>query len=39
MILNKYGEIVKIYIQDIPDRYPNAKLDTYVIMPNHVHII
>ncbi|RKY35840.1 MAG: hypothetical protein DRP78_05095, partial [Candidatus Omnitrophota bacterium] len=39
MILNKYGEIIKICISDIPNRYPNAKLDTYVIMPNYVHVI
>ena len=39
MILNKCGEIIKICIQDISNKYPNAKLDTYVIMPNHVHII
>ncbi|RKY34778.1 MAG: transposase [Candidatus Omnitrophota bacterium] len=39
MVLNKYGEIVEIYIQDISNKYPNAKLDTYIIMPNHVHII
>ena len=39
MVLNKHGEIVKTCINDIPIKYPNAKLDTFIIMPNHAHII
>ncbi|MBU4305356.1 MAG: hypothetical protein KJ893_07030 [Candidatus Omnitrophica bacterium] len=39
MVLNKYGEILKTCINDIPIKYPNVKLDTYIIMPNHVHCI
>ncbi|MDD4203125.1 MAG: hypothetical protein PHQ52_06630 [Candidatus Omnitrophica bacterium] len=39
MILNKYGKIAKKHWTSIPNRYPNVKLDKYIIMPNHVHLI
>ena len=37
--LSKAGEIVKKAIDNIPIKYENVKLDSYVIMPNHIHII
>ena len=37
--LTPYGEIVDEWIQKIPEKYPEASVDSYVIMPNHVHIL
>ena len=36
--LTEYGKIVEEVINNIPDRFP-AKIDRYVIMPNHFHLI
>ncbi len=36
--LTAYGKIVEKTIQTIPERY-RVTIDTYVIMPNHVHLI
>ena len=35
--LSPYGEIVDRWIQKIPEKYPQASVDCYVIMPNHIH--
>jgi len=37
MRLNACGEIAKTCWQAIPDHYAMARIDEYVIMPNHVH--
>ena len=37
--LSPYGEIVARWIQKIPEKYPEASVDRYVIMPNHIHIL
>jgi REP element-mobilizing transposase RayT len=37
IILNECGKIVQRYWQEIPNHYPNVKLDQWVIMPNHIH--
>ena len=37
--LTETGEIVKEAIENIPIKYENIKLDSFVIMPNHIHII
>ncbi len=37
MVLNKFGKIVEKYWVEIPEHYPNVKLDVYQIMPNHLH--
>ena len=37
--LTPYGEIVDRWIQKIPEKYPKAFVDCYVIMPNHIHIL
>ena len=37
--LSHIGETVKIAIENIPEFYPNVKIDKYVIMPNHIHMI
>ncbi|ARC86427.1 transposase [Clostridium argentinense] len=37
--LSDIGNIVDISINNISKYYPNAKIDKYIIMPNHIHII
>jgi putative transposase len=37
MILNEWGEIAKKYLQEIPGHFDNAKIDEFVVMPNHIH--
>lgn len=37
MRLNAYGDVVAECWQAIPDHFPHATLDAFVIMPNHVH--
>ena len=37
--LSYYGKIADKYINQLNDYYENIKVDRYVIMPNHVHII
>lgn len=37
MNLNHIGNICKNYWMEIPEHYPEADLDLFVIMPNHVH--
>ncbi|MBE6535100.1 MAG: transposase [Ruminococcaceae bacterium] len=36
--LTDYGKIAENVIRNIPERY-NITVDTYVIMPNHIHLI
>ena len=38
-ILSEYGIILDRCINEIPNHYSQTKIDKYVIMPNHVHII
>jgi REP element-mobilizing transposase RayT len=35
--LNRYGETVNQCWRDLPRHYRNCSLDSFVIMPNHVH--
>ncbi len=37
--LNDFGEIVDDEIQKISTRYCDVKVDNYVIMPNHIHLL
>ena len=37
--LSPYGRIVDDAISQIPSNYPAIKIDNYVVMPNHVHIL
>src|SRR5437016_1224722 len=37
MLLNEYGDIVQACWDEIQAHFPNAKLDPFVVMPNHVH--
>ena len=35
----QYGEIAREQLLSLENRYPNLKIDQYVIMPNHIHAI
>ena len=37
--LSKYGIIAEKQLLDLENRYKTIKIDKYVIMPNHIHII
>lgn len=37
MGINEYGNIVKACWDDIQNHYQHVELDTFVIMPNHLH--
>ena len=37
--LSEYGKTIKFEIENISERYPTLKVDNYVIMPNHIHLI
>ncbi len=37
--LTRYGEIAEKYIKQLNDFYDNISVDSYVIMPNHIHIM
>ncbi|RYD76098.1 MAG: transposase, partial [Sphingobacteriales bacterium] len=37
IILNETGKIAHKYWQEIPQHFPNCKLDEFIVMPNHVH--
>jgi putative transposase len=38
-VLNELGKSVKHILENIPVLYPYVKLDYYVIMPDHIHLI
>lgn len=37
MLLNDSGEMVNEVWRLLPNQYPNIEMDTYTIMPNHLH--
>ncbi|UOO37521.1 transposase [Oscillospiraceae bacterium CM] len=37
--LSDYGIIAEKTLFEIPKRYPHVRVDKYVIMPNHIHLI
>ena len=37
MNLSEIGKIARFFWDDIPQHYPFVKLDTFVVMPDHVH--
>ncbi|MEA3316722.1 MAG: hypothetical protein U9R54_02070 [Bacteroidota bacterium] len=39
MQLSEIGENAKKYLIGIPQRFDYAKLDEFVVMPNHIHAI
>ncbi len=38
-VLRPFGEIAEKELLDLENRYENIKIDKYVIMPNHIHVI
>ena len=37
--LSEMGETVEQTVLEIPSHYPNVKVDKYIVMPNHIHLI
>lgn len=37
--LYKFGKIIKDEIEKINEKYENIKINEYIIMPNHIHMI
>lgn len=37
--LTKYGKITEKIISQIPEKYESVSVDSYVIMPNHIHLL
>lgn len=37
--LTPQGQIVNKYILLVNEKYPSVKIDKYVVMPNHIHMI
>ena len=37
MVLNEVGEVASRCWRDLPQHFPHAHLDAWVVMPNHVH--
>ena len=37
ILLNDWGQIAVEFWSEIPQHFPNAVLDEYVVMPNHIH--
>ena len=37
--LSPYGKMVDTAIQSIPSAYPALSLESYAIMPNHIHLL
>ena len=37
--LNELGQIVQRHIEQLSSHYKGVKMDKYVVMPNHVHMI
>ena len=39
MRLNKFGLVARQQLEKLTKRFPNIELGTFVIMPNHIHVI
>ncbi|MCL2195629.1 MAG: hypothetical protein FWB76_06735 [Oscillospiraceae bacterium] len=39
MVLSRYGLVVRCAVDAISTHYAHASVDSYVIMPNHVHML
>ncbi len=39
MVLNEAGRIAEKCWHEIPSHFPHVRLDTFIIMPNHIHAI
>ena len=39
VILSEKGKVVKKHIENCEKIYDNVRIDDYIIMPNHIHLI
>ena len=39
VLLSEYGKIVDSAIRNIPVHYPAITIDSYTVMPNHIHLL
>ena len=39
LVLKEQGEVVDALVREIPVRFPCVKVDKYVVMPNHIHLL
>ncbi len=39
MLLNTIGRVTEKFLQEISHRSSNSTLDTWVVMPNHLHLV
>jgi hypothetical protein len=39
MDANSVGRLVTESLLEVPKRFPNARIESYVLMPNHIHIL
>ena len=39
IILTEYGKIVDEYIKMISKKYPTTRVDAYILMPDHIHMV
>ncbi len=37
--LSALGNVVETYVLKIPEQYPTVTVNSYVIMPNHIHLL
>ena len=37
--LTRIGKIVRDTVETLPQRFPEIRLEKYVVMPNHVHLL
>jgi len=37
--LNRFGYIIKRNVDNIPQQYKNIRINSFIVMPNHVHLI
>ncbi|WP_460581706.1 transposase [Hymenobacter luteus] len=37
--LSRLGQVVVAQLEDLPHYYPTVRLDTWMLMPNHLHFI
>jgi REP element-mobilizing transposase RayT len=37
MIMNEFGKMIEFTWHDLPNHTRNIRLDTFIIMPNHIH--
>ena len=39
VVLNKYGNVIESWLKRIPSKYEDVIIDSYSLMPNHIHVI